>query len=108
MQNRLRPVFGEDFVQPRPVANIALFERPPADEFLMPVGEIVKNDRFIPSFREEKARVRTDIAGTTDDKDFLLHQLPFKKLRMRRDCMLLCLNKGGVAQCAINQSILRG
>jgi hypothetical protein len=34
--------------------------------------------------------VRTDIAGTADDKDFLLHQLPFRKLRTRRDSMSLC------------------
>jgi hypothetical protein len=74
----------------------------------MAVGQIVENDRFISSLRQEKAGVRTDIAGTADDKDFLLHQLPFRKLRTRRDSMSLCSNKGGVAQDAINQSILRG
>jgi hypothetical protein len=73
----------------------------------MPVGEIVENNWFISSLRQEKAGVRTDIAGTADDKDFLLHQWPFRKLRTRRDCMSLCSNEGGVARDAISQSILR-
>jgi hypothetical protein len=53
--------------------------------------------------------MRTDIAGTADDKDFLLHQSPFRKKTGRAgDCISLCSNKGGVALSTINQSIHRG
>jgi hypothetical protein len=51
----------------------------------MSIGQIVENDRFISPLRQEKAGMRTDIAGTADDKDFLLHQSPFRKKRDVRE-----------------------
>ena len=69
MHRGLRLVFGQHFLQPGLVPDVALFGRAPFDEFGMARGEVIIDDRQIAALGEGEAGVRSDIAGTADDED---------------------------------------
>src|SRR5262245_3120726 len=74
MHHGRRPITTENFIQARPIANIATLQRPPFHSPLVPILEIVVGDRSVPSNRQCLTSVAANVAGTAGDEN-VRHQL---------------------------------
>ncbi|MNT36536.1 hypothetical protein D3C72_1726240 [compost metagenome] len=84
----------EHLVEPRPVADVADDQRPPPDELVVTVGQVVVDHGQKARLRELEAGVGTDIAGAADHEN--------RYIRHRWDSLLLMFH-----DCPFRRSALR-
>ncbi|MPL60930.1 hypothetical protein SDC9_06495 [bioreactor metagenome] len=82
-RDRLPP--GEDFVEPRAVGKLALFERTELHRVAPAGDEAVIGDGHIARRPQRLAGVRADVAGAAGDQNVLCHRRLLGRLLHRHD-----------------------
>src|SRR5260370_24283765 len=76
MHDRTRLVPGEDFLEPRGITNVSVFEWAPSNRPLVTLLKRIVTDRREPRFGKRLADVAADKARAAGDQDNRAHESP--------------------------------